>query len=165
MGIRVSGAMVPAGRQGPWSITIRKTWRRSHNACVRWRGSSTTSFSTTWLFTRPLIRRASKIAATIVGPIYRTKLILEQSKIHHRSCEGSESHAKSSSSTRIGMKPPRQRVRRVHGGSPIRQDGCRHRGPQRMIHDQHIPIYSGSFSRSGGRALTRRSGLGSWLEL
>jgi hypothetical protein len=166
MGIRVSGAMVPIGRDGPSVYNSAEDMA----ALEKRMRSLATVFDDIilddWLFTTATDAKSVEERGARSWAEYRTDLILEQSKKHIiNPAKEVNPHAS------VTIKYPNwYEGHRDNGYDVYREDllfdrmavGIETR--DRMVHDQHIPIYSGYIFQGWWSGVDPGKWAGSWLD-
>lgn len=166
MGIKVSGAMVPVGQQGP-SVYNRPQDMAALEARMRaLAGVFDDIILDDWLFTTATDPQSVKDRGNRTWEEYRTKLILEQSKKYIV-----DPARQVNPKVKITIKYPNWYEGFEVNGYDVEREtrqfdkmavGIETRN--RMTHDQHIPIYSGYIFQRWFSRVDPAKWVGSWLD-
>lgn len=166
MGIRVSGAMVPVGRQGPSVYNNPEDMAALEKRMRALAQVFDDIILDDWLFTTATDPKSVEDRGTQSWADYRTKLIIEQSK-KYIIAPAKEVNPKV---TIIIKYPNWYEGHRDNGYDVYNEDllfdkmavGIETRN--RMVHDQHIPIYSGYIFQKWWPSVDTKKWVGSWLD-
>ena len=166
MGIRVSGAMVPAGRQGPLVYHDQEDLEALAQRMRSLARIFDDIILDDWLFTTATDPQSVEDRGNQSWADYRTKLILEQSKKYII-----DPAKEVNPNVKVIIKYPNwYESHRGNGYDVYTEDlqfdkmavGIETRN--RMIHDQHIPIYSGYIFQKWWPGVDTKKWVGSWLD-
>ena len=166
MGIRVSGAMVPAGRQGPLVYHDQEDLEALAQRMRSLARIFDDIILDDWLFTTATDPQSVEDRGNQSWADYRTKLILEQSKKYII-----DPAKEVNPNVKVIIKYPNwYESHRGNGYDVYMEDlqfdkmavGIETRN--RMIHDQHIPIYSGYIFQKWWPGVDPKKWVGSWLD-
>jgi hypothetical protein len=166
MGIKVSGAMVPVGKQGPSAYNNPKDLSAIEKRMRSLAQVFDDIILDDWLFTTATDAKSVEERGEHTWADYRTKLILEQSKIHIIN-PAKEINSK----VKITIKYPNWYECHRDNGYDVYYEtnlydhmavGIETRN--RMVHDQHIPIYSGYIFQRWWPNVDPKKWVGSWLD-
>jgi hypothetical protein len=166
LGMTVSGAMVPTGKQGP------STYNNAGDMAALERRMRALAqvfddiILDDWLFTTAVDPKSVEERGSRSWADYRTKLIIEQSK---KVIIGAAREV--NPKVRITIKYPNWYESHRDNGYDVYHEtrlydqmavGIETR--QRMVHDQHIPIYSGYVFQKWWPGVEPQKWVGSWLD-
>ena len=166
MGMRVSGAMVPTGRQGPSTYNSPEDMAALERRMRALAQVFDDIILDDWLFTTATDRKSVEDRGNQSWADYRTKLILEQSKKYIID-PAREVNPK----VKITIKYPNWYEGHRDNGYDVYHEtrlydhmavGIETRN--RMVHDQHIPIYSGYIFQKWWSSVDTKKWVGSWLD-
>jgi hypothetical protein len=166
MGIKVSGAMVPVGRQGPSVYNNAEDMAALEKRMRALAQVFDDIILDDWLFTTATDPKSVEDRGTRSWADYRTKLIIEQSK-KYIIAPAKEVNPK----VTIIIKYPNWYEGHRDNGYDVYNEnllfdkmavGIETRN--RMVHDQHIPIYSGYIFQKWWPSVDTKKWVGSWLD-
>jgi hypothetical protein len=166
MGIRVSGAMVPTGRQGPSVYNNQEDMELLANRMRSLARIFNDIILDDWLFTTATDPKSVEDRGSQSWADYRTKLILAQSKKYII-----DPAKEINPGVKVIIKYPNwYEGHRDNGYDVYYEDmqfdkmavGIETRN--RMVHDQHIPIYSGYVFQKWWSSVDPTKWVGSWLD-
>ncbi len=166
LGMRVSGAMVPVGRQGPSAYNNPADMASLEDRMRALAGVFDEIILDDWLFTTATDPKSVEERGSRTWGEYRTSLILEQSK--KRIIDPAR---EVNPRVKITIKYPNWYEGFETAGYDVYREthlydnmavGIETRN--RMTHDQHIPIYSGYIFQRWYRTVDPSKWVGSWLD-
>jgi hypothetical protein len=166
LGIRVSGAMVPVGERGPSTYNNRKDMAALEKRMRSLAQIFDDIILDDWLFTTAVDPKSVEERGTRSWADYRTKLILTQSKKYIID-PAKEVNPK----VQVTIKYPNWYEGHRDNGYDVYYEtrlfdhmavGIETRN--RMVHDQHIPIYSGYVFQKWWSSVDPKKWVGSWLD-
>jgi hypothetical protein len=166
MGIRVSGAMVPVGERGPSAYNNSKDMAALEKRMRSLAHIFDDIILDDWLFTTAVDAKSVEERGNQSWADYRTKLILTQSKKYIMD-PAREVNPK----VQVTIKYPNWYEGHRDNGYDVYHEtrlydhmavGIETRN--RMVHDQHIPIYSGYVFQKWWPSVEPKKWVGSWLD-
>jgi hypothetical protein len=166
MGIRVSGAMVPVGERGPSVYNNQKDMAALEKRMRSLAQVFDDIILDDWLFTTAVDEKSVEERGNRSWADYRTKLILTQSKKYII-----DPAKKVNPKVQVTIKYPNWYEGHRDNGYDVYYEtllydhmvvGIETRN--RMVHDQHIPIYSGYIFQKWWSSVEPKKWVGSWLD-
>jgi hypothetical protein len=166
MGIKVSGAMVPTGRHGPSVYNNPEDMAALERRMRALAQVFDDIILDDWLFTTATDPKSVEDRGNQTWADYRTKLIIEQSKKY---IIGPAKEV--NPNVKVTIKYPNWYEGHRDNGYDVYHEtrlfdqmavGIETRN--RMVHDQHIPIYSGYIFQKWWSSVDTKKWVGSWLD-
>jgi len=166
MGIKVSGAMVPVGVDGPSVYNNPSDMATLENRTRAIARVFDTIILDDWLFTTATDEKSVKDRGSMSWAEYRSKLLLEQSKKHIIDVA-----KKVNPNAKVIIKYPNWYEGHRENGYDVYNETLQFDAMAvgietrtRAVHDQHIPIYSGYIFQKWFSSVDPSKWVGSWLD-
>jgi hypothetical protein len=166
MGMNVSGALVPVGHQGPSVYNDPEDMASLEKRACSLAQVFDDIILDDWLFTTATDSKSVTERGTFNWATYRTKLLLDQSKKHII-----DPAKKINPNVKITIKYPNWYEGHRENGYDVYHETLQYdhmavgiETRNRMIHDQHIPIYSGYVFQRWWSSVDSKKWIGSWLD-
>ncbi|MGD0591211.1 MAG: hypothetical protein ABSA44_10500 [Bacteroidota bacterium] len=166
IGLKVSGALVPVGHQGPSVYNNPEDMAALEKRARSLAQVFDDIILDDWLFTTATDSKSVADRGNLSWAAYRTKLLLDQSKKYII-----DPAKKVNPKVRITIKYPNWYEGHRENGYDVYHETLQYDNMavgietrNRMIHDQHIPIYSSYIFQKWWSSVDSKKWIGSWLD-